>query len=384
MIRLLVSREFQSATENQALRDELLAQIEDHGGISFRDFMQTALHHPTLGYYSSPAEKLGPRGDYMTSPELSSIFATLVGRQIREMWAALDKPPTFHIVECGAGTGALCRDLLWWASTSEPDFFAAIQYTIVDVSDAMIARQRSLVEHGPYATRVDWADHMPGGIVGCILTNELLDSFAVHRVRMQDNVLSEVFVRFSDDAFVEELRPAPEDIKSYFNRLELLPGEGCTAEVNLQALDWMRDAGRALETGFVFTFDYGYQALELYAPWRTDGTLLCFYGHNPSSDPYARIGRQDITTHLDFTSLVTAGEKAGLTTIGITTQSEFLERLGIADALAPPSEGTDLESYYARRGQINQLLDPAGLGRIKVLVQSKDAPDTPLTGFKGA
>ena len=379
-----MSREFQSAADNQALKDVITTLIEERGGISFYDFMQTTLYHAALGYYSSREEKLGPRGDYMTSPELSSVFATLVGRQLRQFWAALDNPRTFHIVECGAGTGALCRDLLWWASTSEPDFYAALQYTIVEASDAMITRQRSLVEHGPYATRIDWAGRVPHGIVGCIITNELLDSFAVHRVRTRDNALSEVFVRFSDEAFLEELRPAPQDIRSYFDRLGLLPGEGCTAEVNLQALDWIREAARALETGFVLTFDYGYTARELYAPWRTDGTLLCFYRHNPSSAPYARIGRQDITAHLDFTSLVAAGEEAGLTTFGLTTQSEFLERLGIEDALSPPSEGTDLESYYARRGQISQLLDPAGLGRIKVLIQSKDTPATPLTGLEGA
>ena len=86
----------------------------------------------------------------------------------------------------------------------------------------------------------------------------------------------------------------------------------------------MREAGDALEHGFVMTFDYGYEAEEMYAPWRTDGTLLCFYRHNPSNDPYVRVGRQDMTSHVDFTSLRRAGEEAGLTTLGLVSQSEFL------------------------------------------------------------
>ena len=320
----------------------------------------------------------------MTSPELSPIFATLVGRQLREMWQSIGEPTLFQIVECGAGTGSLCRDILWWASAAAPEFHATIHYTIVETSSAMVAHQRSMLAADSHHSKVDWKLEVPDDVTGCILSNELLDSFAIRRVKMKNGSLAEIFVRWSSEAFVEELRPIEiGDVSRYFDRLGLSPGEGCTAEVNLQALDWMRKAGEALRRGFVMTFDYGYEASDLFAPWRTDGTLMCFYRHNPSSDPYARIGRQDMTTHIDFTSLITAGEDADLTTVGLTSQNEFLERLGIQDALSPPAEGTDLEAYYARRGQINELLDPAGLGRVKVLVQSKATSNTPLAGFHG-
>lgn len=327
---------------------------------------------------------MGPRGDYMTSPELSPVFGTLVGRQLREMWQAIGHPDVFQIVECGAGTGSLCRDILWWASTSAPEFHSTIHYTIIEASSAMVAHQRSILASDSNRNDVDWKDELPGDVTGCILSNELLDSFAIHRVKMKNDSLSEVFVRWSGGTFTEELRPIQGgEVTAYFDRLGLRPGEGCTAEVNLQALDWMRSAGQVLRRGFVMTFDYGYEASELFAPWRTAGTLMCFYRHNPSNNPYVRIGRQDMTSHVDFTSLIAVGEEAGLTTVGMTSQSEFLERLGIQDALDPPSEGTDLEAYYARRGQINELLDPAGLGRIRVLVQSKATNTTRLSGLHG-
>jgi SAM-dependent MidA family methyltransferase len=144
----------------------------------------------------------------------------------------------------------------------------------------------------------------------------------------------------------------------------------------------MRAAARALEHGFVMTFDYGYAAQELYAPWRTDGTLLCFYRHNPSSDPYTRVGREDMTSHVDFTTLQAVGEESGLRTLGLVSQSEFLSRLGIMEALQPPGEGeTDIEEYVARRRAMMELLDPGGLGRIRVLVQVKALDDVPLTGL---
>ena len=123
---------------------------------------------------------------------------------------------------------------------------------------------------------------------------------------------------------------------------------------------------------------------ELYAPWRRDGTLLCFYQHNPSDDPYIRVGKQDITAHIDFTSLIRAGETHGLETAGFTSQSRFLANLGIGAGVAAIAKESPsaLEEYYARRHAVQELIDPAGLGRIRVLAQRKDVPPTELWGFR--
>jgi SAM-dependent MidA family methyltransferase len=186
--------------------------------------------------------------------------------------------------------------------------------------------------------------------------------------------------RFGDEPDV----PSTPDIAGYFERLGLLPGEGCQAEVNVAAPDWMHRAASALQRGFLLTFDYGYEAEELYAPWRGHGTLLCFYKHNPSDNPYVRVGRQDMTAHVDFTSVRRAGEEAGLTTLGLVSQSEFLMNLGLPDALPAIGEGeTDLEDYYIRRRAVVELVDPAGLGRIKVLVQARGVGEPALTGLRG-
>jgi SAM-dependent MidA family methyltransferase len=146
----------------------------------------------------------------------------------------------------------------------------------------------------------------------------------------------------------------------------------------------MRQVATALERGFVLTFDYGHEAAELYAPWRREGTLLCFYRHNPSSNPYARIGRQDMTAHVDFTSLVEEGRRHGLEPLGLTTQARFLAALGIGDALSrTPGAELPLEEYYSRRRAVTELLDSAGLGRIRVLVQTKGVSGCRLRGLEG-
>jgi len=374
--------EFESATENAALKAAIVDRIQREGGISFRDFMQMALYEPGLGYYCTERETMGRSGDYLTSPEVSPLFGAMIGRQLREVWELLGTPSRFDIVEVGAGNGTLCRDVLSWVRRAAPEMLEAICYKIVELIPALQAKQQARVESDGLRSPLQWLAEMPGEIEGCIITNELLDSMPVHRVAMTEG-LREVYVNLDGSHFAEEVREPAAEVRRYFDDLKLLPGVGCRAEVNLEAPRWMRDSGRSLSRGFVLTLDYGYEARELYEPWRTDGTLLCFYRHNPSGDPYARIGRQDITSHVDFTTLCRAGEDAGLTTIGLTSQAEFLTHLGIADALPLPEGEIDLEERLARRRAVSELIDPAGLGRIKVLAQAKGVTDAHLRGFAG-
>jgi len=378
-----VPTEFEPVTENTALKAAIASAIDDAGGaLPFRDFMELALYHPTLGYYTSRRDVIGRSADYVTSPELTPLFGAMLGRQLREMWGRLDRPSSFDAVEAGPGTGILARDVLAWAARTAPDFAAALRYTLVETSPTLTERQQATLAAAGF--EAESRDRLPSGVTGCIFSNELLDAMPVHRVTVDDGALREVYVTRDGEDFAEELHDAHTNVVGYFEALGLLPGEGCRAEVNVQAPRWVATAAGALKRGYVLTFDYGYAADDLYAGWRTDGTLLCFYRHNPSADPYARIGRQDITSHVDFTTVRRSGEDAGLQTLGLTTQAEFLTSLGIGEALQPPGgERPDMEEFFARRRAVTDLIDPGGLGRVKVLVQSKAAVG-PLTGLSAA
>jgi SAM-dependent MidA family methyltransferase len=90
-----------------------------------------------------------------------------------------------------------------------------------------------------------------------------------------------------------------------------------------------------------------------------------------------------MTSSVDFTSLIQAAQEAGLETVGLAGQAQFLTALGIDGALAPAARGDlPLEEYYARRRALTELLDPAGLGRIRVLIQSKGVEGPRLLGLE--
>jgi SAM-dependent MidA family methyltransferase len=354
------------------LSEILKNKIIQHGPISFHDFMEIALYHPSAGYYNSDENKIGKEGDYYTSPVLSSLFGKMIGKQLEEMWILLGKKP-FTIVEYGAGTGALSFDILKYLTTNT-SLYDELNYCIIEKSPAMQAQQkRSLHE------KVSWyhSIHEIPSINGCILSNEVLDNFPVHKVVMQ-NELMEVFVDFEND-FAEVLQPANRKLKDYFNKQNIrLPRNYC-AEVNLQAIDWMREISAGLHSGFVVTIDYGFRSVDLYSSKRSSGTLLCYKDHQINNSPFSNIGKQDITAHVNFSALFHWGERYGLELSGFSTQGNFLRSLGLMNQLRKlESESQENNKDFIL--QIHKLLTDMG-NKFKVLIQQKRVKSKFLTGL---
>jgi SAM-dependent MidA family methyltransferase len=357
------------ATHNAALFDLLADRIRASGPISFAEFYETALYHQRHGYYFTS----DPTRDFQSSPNVHPVFGAAIARRLATFWRELGSPPRFDVFEAGASTGRLAADVLRYLRTAEPQLYNATHYVIQDVALTTESTDDRLLDLGIAPGKVEVAASLPvtPQIGGCILSNELLDALPFHRVRRREGELYELLVGFEDGAFIDVEAPPRPDITAHFEALGVWPGDGCDAEVNLVTPAWIARAASALRRGYVLTLDYGYEANDLYAPWRKRGTLLTFYRHTSGDDPYARVGRQDITASVDFTSVMRAGEAAGLTTTEFTTQSEFLAALGVGEALAQPPAGDQLEAYTALRRAVMELTDPAGLGRIRVLVQSK-------------
>lgn len=286
----------------------------------------------------------------------------------------MGSPAAFTVFEAAAGSGRLCADVLASLREQEPDLYRLLRYVQQDPSLLGDYAMRRLLNAGVPGEKIEIAAALPktNSLDGCIISNELLDALPFDRVRMREGRLYELRVGLEDGSFVDVETAPLAEIRDYFAALGLPgPGEGCEAEVCLPAAPWIRRAASALSRGYLLTLDYGYEAPDLYASWRRRGTLLTFYRQTSSDDPYARIGLQDITASVDFTTVRRAGEAAGLKTVLQATQAEYLAALGIADALAQPPAADRLEAYYAVRRAAIELTDMAGLGRIQVLLQSK-------------
>ena len=357
------------------LSEIIKEKIKNEGPLSFRDFMDMALYYPSLGYYNSERNKIGKEGDYYTSPVLSSLFGQLIGKQMEEMWMLLDKKP-FTIVEYGAGTGVLCADILDYLKKNT-SLFDQLNYCIIEKSEAMRSRQKQNLPE-----KVSWHHSIKelGPINGCILSNEVLDNFPVHKVVMKDELM-EVFVNY-ENGFKEILEPANEKLKNYFKEQQIELPENYTTEINLQAIDWIKDIASNLHSGFAITIDYGYPAEEFYSPKRNSGTLICYKDHQINNAIYSNVGKQDITAHVNFSALSSWGKKYGLQCLGFTTQAHFLRSLGLMNYLRK----LELENPKKNRDfilQIQKLLMDMGT-KFKVLVQQKSVKSKMVTGVQFA
>ncbi|MCF6404102.1 SAM-dependent methyltransferase [Chitinophaga filiformis] len=357
------------------LSEIITEKISSKGPISFRDFMEMALYYPQLGYYTSDRNKIGAKGDYYTSSNLSTVFGAMIGRQLEEMWDLMGRE-AFTIVEYGAGTGALCHDLLEYLKTNKP-LYNQLRYCIIEKSPFM--RQ---LEKAHLSEKVEWYDAIAdiGEFNGCVLSNELLDNFSVHEVVMADELM-EVFVDY-DNGFCEVLLPAQQLLKDYLQQLHIILPKGFRTEINLQAIDWLKEIARSLKKGFVLTIDYGYPSIELYREYRCSGTLVCYHGHQINADPYHYIGEQDITAHVNFSALHHWGLKNGLECCGFTEQGYFLRALGLMDYLRTGGQNVESEhlSHPEKAMSIFRLLNDIGT-KLKVLIQQKGLIAAELTGF---
>ncbi len=393
---MISSRE--PANHNVTLCNLISQRIKEYPQqrITFADYMDWVLYEPKLGYYATNAVQIGVQGDFFTAPHLGPDFGELLAEQFHQMWQLLDCPTQFALVEMGAGQGLIAMDVLRYlqrraqGNASYADFYAALEYIIVEKAAALIAEQKHHLQpfrDDPRKLRWLTLEDLPSGsITGCLFSNELVDALPVHQFVLQGGELQEVYVVPVEDAakgptegqhVFQEIYAPPSTPKlaEYLDWLGIdrtqFP-EGYRSEINLMALDWLRESAGKLNQGYVLTIDYGYSADRYYSPARQQGTLQCYRNHASHSDPYYSVGQQDITSHVNFTALERYGEELGLKTIGQTQQGLFLMALGLGDRLVTNNNTPDvaqLSDVIRRREAIHSLMNPMGLGGFQVLIQ---------------
>ena len=391
------------ATENSAKENEeellvttghpeLIAAISSeiirNGPIPFVRFMELALYHPQFGYYmrkpvSMDHERIGWSGDFYTSSDVHPILGRAIAAQVRQMDELLGCPAPFTIVEMGAGKGLFARDCLAAIHAEQDDFASRVRYVLIERSPVMRERQRQSLAHwlskpGLVTWMEDLSGLAPESVTGLFFSNELIDAFPVHRIQVTDGQTEELCVNVRDGVFVSCLKPlSTSALDRYLQQLDRAWPEGYRTEVNTQALDWMEQVARRMGRGFVMTIDYGHTAQDLYGPERKDGTFLCYFQQRTNEDPFIRVGEQDMTAHVDFSSLASVGEKQGLHVTGFTNQMSFLMGLGVEEMIG------ELQPESPEFRAAIHLLKPNGMGgTFKVLIQHKGIDHPELDGLK--
>lgn len=343
--------------------------------ITFAGFMEAALYDPDYGYYASGKSRIGPGGDYITSPSMSPVFGKTLARLAMKLDEILDYPDPFTILEPGAGSGRTAAEILDTIQKRSPELRKRIRYIALEKSDRQVSvlKQNLAGTPGFEVAR----DLMPvGAVTGMIFSNEFFDALPVHRLVMRDKI-KEIYVAEKDGYWVDVEGEASDLrlVKWFEGGARLL--EGQFADVSLDWVNWMDLLAGKLDRGAMITIDYGYPAHELFSHIRYRGTLLAYKGHNLSEDIYTDPGEQDITAHVDFTALSDAGCRAGLETVAFTDQLRLFLALGVHEVFAElEAESSDLTEYQVALQPAKALIMPGGMGEtFKVLAQHRGLGD---------
>ncbi len=362
---------------SRQLQSLIEAEIEQAGGwISFARFMEQVLYAPGLGYYSAGSRKFGAAGDFVTAPEMTRLFGQSLATQLAQIMAVTVP----KILEVGAGSGQLAADLL---RALEQRQALPEQYAILDLSaDLRVRQQEKIAQAVPHLLdRVVWLDCLPETFSGVVIANELLDAMPAHIVAWREDGIYERGVAVEKGAFVwaeqaaiGALQLAAEEIAS---QCHLPPG--FESEISLANRAWAAEWGHRLQCGALMLLDYGFPRREFYHQQRGRGTLMCHYRHHAHPDPFYLPGLQDVTVHVDFTSIIAAAHRAGLDLLGYTSQGQFLLNCGILDLLAEGESGTP--DYIRATGAVNQLIMPHEMGELFKVIAIGRGVDVPLLGF---
>jgi SAM-dependent MidA family methyltransferase len=351
-----------------ALGEKIRLEIEADGFVPFSRYMEMALYEPALGYYSAGLHKFGRSGDFITAPELGSLFATCLAEQVKEISTHLGP---YDILELGAGTGQLATDLL----KALPAGLQPRRYMILERSaDLQAVQQHVISAQVPgWQDRVKWLTRPPGEPwKGILLANEVIDALAVERFELGARGVEQVGVGHNQTGeFIWRSRPAPPELSRAVERLGLECDKPYRSELNLHLEHWIETVTGQLQAGVALFVDYGYPRSEYYLPERREGTLMCHYRHLAHDDVFFWPGLQDITAFVDFTALAEAADACGLDVAGYTSQAMFLLGCGLDRVLSrQTAESTDAGARV--NAEARRLTMPASMGeRFQVMALAR-------------
>jgi len=371
---------------SQNLREKIrLAILENNGSISFEQYMQMALYEPALGYYSAGSSKFGEQGDFITAPELSSIFSRCLAKQCQQVLLEISSG---CILELGPGTGVMAIDIL--RELERNNVLPSIYYMLEPSADLRQRQQQRVKNEIPHLEeRIIWLEHLPEKMIeGVILANEVIDAMPVKRI-VFDHEIEEYAVTCESESsgqirfqWVNKKfdQKSMNIVQELLDTLKETLPTPYTTEINFYLKPWLNSLNDILDKGLILISDYGYPRQEFFHPQRHAGTLICHYRHHAHDDPFLYPGLQDITASVDFTAVAEAAVDIGLHVSGFTTQAHFLIACGL-DEIVSDHDSDDVANKVEITHQVSRLTMPGEMGEKFKFIGLTKSLDIQLKGF---
>ncbi len=348
------------------LEDKIKNEIRNRGHITVDNFMEIALFDKDGGYYIKK-NPIGINSDFITSPEISVLFGEILGAFIvKQIQDNLQRYDRINLIELGAGKGTLLNDILNLISKF-PDIYQKINCYILDINPILVENQRKiLINHINIVNWINSLQEIGGPSPHIYIANEFFDALPVKQFLKTDSGIRERVVMLDKGE------------KLVFSAIATLPPkiivsdsedheEGAIMEYSPLSVQFMQEISENLlkHKGFAVIIDYGYSGF-------ITGDSLQSVAKHGFNDIFNNIGDADITAHVNFRMLYNVALNAGLESLYLYNQSEFLKSMGIiqrAEILAKKMDEKQKIDLFMR---VNRLVNLHEMGELfKFMIAEK-------------
>ncbi len=357
---------------NQRLKKEI---IQSGGSISFSLLMDIVLYDEEYGYYTGYKEQFGESGDFITAPMISNIFTRCFLNSFKENFLHLPS----SILELGAGNGQFAVDLL---IAAEKNNIVINQYFIYEISKNLVKRQQKVLQKElskEIFSKVVWVSEIPENFEGIIFANEFLDAFPTNIYEVKNKQIYERKVGIENNQLNWKRDDKPNlELESTID-IENLP-TGYIFEYSKNLDEWLKTFFKTIKKAMIFFVDYGFCQNELFHQDRMEGTLMCHYKHYAHTNPFAFLGAQDITWHVNFSHISRLAKSAGCKVSGFVSQANFLINTGALDFLSE-HDPNNISDFKIHTNAFQRLTSPAEMGDLVKVIGIIKNTDASLFGF---
>ena len=333
--------------------------------ITIEKFIELCLYE-TKGYYKN-SNVIGKEGDFTTAPEISQLFGDTIGLFIKQCWTD-KKFKSFNLIELGPGKGTLISDIMR-VTKKYLDFNKSLNIFLIEKNKNLINQQKKLlININNINKKIVWLDRLKfiNNNPSIIIANEFFDCFPIRQFYKKNNIWFEKMIEF--DTHNQFLKYKDTEIKDnqtlsyikFYKPNDILEVSKLRENYFLTACKYLNSFG-----GIMIIFDYGYFD-------RPKNFTLQSIFNNKYSNILDNIGCQDITSLVDFRSLIDIAKKNKLKIDFFNSQRKFLINNGISEITKKLIKNCNKKQADMIKIGLNRIIDKNNMGTLfKVLVVSK-------------
>ena len=344
--------------------NKIINILKEKKSIPLDQFINIALYDKKFGYYMKK-NPFGKGGDFITSPLISNLFGEMLAIWCVAFWEHIGKPRKILLVELGPGDGSLCKDLLKTFRQFK-NFYNSLEINLLEISDKLKTIQKLKINN----RKVKWIKKIKKINCGPVifLGNEFFDALPIKQIYKKKRLFFEKYVALSNDnkkiRFLH--KKANNSLIKRIQNLNLISTDN-TIEYPIEALKFLDTIAKKINKldGGLLTFDYGYTAK------KNQNTLQSVKKHK-YTNIFSMPHHSDITSHLNFKLFHKILKKNNLNVKKITTQNEFLKKIGILERANIISKKMTFKEKANMFYRLKRLLDYREMGILfKVLFAQK-------------